>query len=54
MQKKIYNTPHIELLIIDNNVALILESNPPIGPDETREISTPDFLHNNHFKNVIV
>lgn len=52
MEKKTYNTPHIELITLDNDIALILESNPPAGPNETREITVPDFFQNNHFKNL--
>jgi len=33
--KKSYIAPQIELIEIDNEIALALESNPPIGPDET-------------------
>lgn len=34
LQKRIYCTPIIERVILDNEISLVLESSPPIGPDE--------------------
>ena len=34
--KKTYKAPHIELIKLDNEISLALESTPPFGPDETR------------------
>ena len=34
--KKTYMTPSIELIILDNEISLALESNPPVGPDEVK------------------
>lgn len=33
--KKIYKAPQIELIILDNEISLALESNPPAGPSES-------------------
>lgn len=49
MENKIkYITPQIKLIILDNEISLALESAPPIGPGESREIM-PDYLRNNPF-----
>lgn len=34
MDKKIYKNPEIELVSLDNEISLALESNPPAGPGE--------------------
>lgn len=34
MKVKIYSTPEIELILLDSNISLILESEPPGGPGE--------------------
>jgi hypothetical protein len=33
---KIYIPPQIEFIELDNIISLILESNPPAGPEETQ------------------
>ena len=35
MEKQKYITPRIELIPLDNEISLALESSPPIGPEET-------------------
>ncbi len=35
MEKKTYSIPQIELVVLDNEISLALESSPPTGPDET-------------------
>jgi len=47
--KKIYFSPQIEHIILDNEISLILESSPPVGPDESLN-SKPDYLNNDPFK----
>lgn len=32
---KKYRAPHIEIIFLDNDISLALESAPPIGPSET-------------------
>lgn len=34
MEKKKYNTPQLQLIELDNEISLALESNPPVGPEE--------------------
>jgi len=48
MEKKIYNTPQIELIILDNEISLALESTPPAGPDESH---VPENNQTNSFTN---
>jgi len=33
--KKKYTKPRIEIIFLDNEISLALESAPPVGPDET-------------------
>jgi hypothetical protein len=35
MEKKKYTAPEIELIELDNEISLALESSPPAGPSET-------------------
>jgi len=49
MEKKKYISPQIEIIFLDNEISLALESNPPIGPDETAYVTSNDF--DNPFKN---
>jgi len=35
MEKKIYTTPQLQLIELDNEISLALESAPPAGPSET-------------------
>ena len=39
MKKKIYNAPCIEVILLDNEISLALESSPPPGPSETLNIN---------------
>ena len=42
MEKKKYIKPRIEIIFLDNEITLALESTPPIGPSETlNSIQTP-------------
>jgi len=45
MEKKKYITPRIEWIPLDSEISLSLESNPPIGPEETFFVS-PDYFDN--------
>jgi hypothetical protein len=49
MEKKIYSTPCIDLIILDNEISLALESSPPAGPEET-STNLPFNFNNNPFK----
>jgi hypothetical protein len=35
MEKKKYIAPRIEIIFLDNEISLALESTPPAGPSET-------------------
>lgn len=48
-QKKIYCIPLIKRVKLDNQISLQLESNPPIGPDESFN-GVPKFSINDPFK----
>jgi hypothetical protein len=43
MEKKTYTAPAIEIIFLDNEISLALESNaPPAGPSETfNSVQTP-------------
>ena len=43
--KKKYIKPRIEIIFLDNEISLALESSPPVGPDESFY-----FNQNNPFK----
>jgi hypothetical protein len=49
MDKSIYITPEIELIKLDNEISLALESNAPVGPGEGYN-KVPEYLNNNPFK----
>lgn len=49
-EKKIYSSPVIEKIVLDNQISLILESNPPFGPSEAARITVPNSLVTNPFR----
>lgn len=49
MEKKQYIAPHIEIISLDNEISLALESSPPLGPGELAES-----LQNSPFNNLLV
>lgn len=48
--KKKYRKPRIELIFIDNEISLALESTPPIGPNETLNSGVENSFLNMPFK----
>jgi len=50
MEKKKYLSPLVELIVLDNEISLALESTPPVGPDEGNNLNSPDFLNQNPMK----
>ncbi len=49
MENKItYIAPQIKLIELDNEISLALESTPPEGPGESRNIA-PNYFKNNSF-----
>jgi len=51
MEKKKYSAPCIEIIFLDNEISLALESNPPAGPSETL-LLTPEIFKPDSFKNL--
>jgi len=50
MEKKSYITPQIELVELDNEISLALESAPPAGPGESyNNVSSPDHFNTTPF-----
>jgi hypothetical protein len=48
-QKQVYQTPQIERIELDNEIALQLESAPAFGPGEAR-MNIPEHFKNDPFK----
>jgi len=46
--KRTYTSPRIELIRLDNEISLILESTPPSGPDESLN-NTSEYFNNDPF-----
>lgn len=49
--KVAYIAPSIELIALDNEISLVLESTPPLGPGESANNSAPEFFKNDPWKN---
>jgi hypothetical protein len=49
MDKRIYSPPQIEEIKLDNEISLVLESNPPFPGNENIS-SAPEHLSNDPFK----
>jgi hypothetical protein len=49
MEKKKYIAPQLELIELDNDVSLALESSPPEGPNEG-SLYTPEYLKSDPFQ----
>ena len=47
--KKKYTAPLIEIIFLDNEISLALESSPPEGPGESLTL-TPEYFNNDPFK----
>lgn len=52
--RKEYTAPKVELISLDSDISLSLESGPPIGPDETTNGITPEYFNTNIFKTDLV
>jgi hypothetical protein len=50
MEKKKYIKPRIEIIFLDNEISLSLESSPPVGPGEVYNRTTPEFFNKNPTK----
>ena len=42
-EKRVYLKPRIDYVLLDNEISLILESAPPVGPDESYN-KMPEFM----------
>jgi len=51
IEKRNYKAPLIELIQLDNDISLNMESSPPAGPDEGY-LKMPEYLNNDSFKTV--
>jgi hypothetical protein len=49
LNKKKYIVPKIEVICLDNEISLALESNPPVGPTESIKLSAHEYFTNNPF-----
>ena len=50
MKKKYYISPRVELILLDHEISLQLESSPPV-PDGESSMLTPDYFNNDPFQN---
>jgi len=48
--KKLYSQPMIEIIIIDNEISLQLQSGAPTPPIEPVDSRTPNFINQDPFK----
>jgi hypothetical protein len=51
-EKRMYLNPTIELIKLDNEISLALQSIPPEGPGESA-LFAPEYLNNDPFRNSI-
>jgi hypothetical protein len=47
--KRIYLNPTIDFILIDNEISLALQSEPPVGPGESLSL-IPEFVNSNPLK----
>lgn len=48
-EKQMYLYPTIQLIKLDNEISLVLESNPPLGPGEAASL-VPEYMKTNPFR----
>jgi hypothetical protein len=49
--KKEYSNPQVERIDLDNDISLVLDSTPPLGPGETS--LSPEYLKKDPFKSTM-
>ena len=49
-QTKIYITPRIESIKLDNEISLVLQTDPPFPGNEGATLIAPDYYNNDPFK----
>jgi len=50
INKKTYIKPRVELIKLDNEISLALQSTPPEGPGEGTGALSPEYFKNDPFK----
>jgi hypothetical protein len=48
-EKRMYSDPTIELIRLDNEISLVLQSEPPLGPGEGALLA-PEYMNNDPFR----
>ncbi len=48
---RVYQTPIIEKIMMDNEISLVLASDPPTPPGEVKNNLAPDYFNNDPFGN---
>jgi len=51
-EKRKYNSPFLKLIILDHEISLVLESEPPKGPSEISK--APEYFNKDPFKTNVV
>ena len=54
IEKRIYNCPTIDCIVLDNEISLTLDSTPPDGPGEGFGSLAPEFFNSDVFRNNMV
>lgn len=49
ISKRIYSQPTVERILLDNEISLALESNPPFGPNESKNNLSPEYFNSDPF-----
>ncbi len=49
IEKRMYNIPKIVRVELDNEISLVLQSEPPLGPGEEASLA-PEYINNDPFK----
>ena len=50
LTKREYTVPKVECVKLDNEISLVLESNPPVSGKETQNTNTPEYFKNDPLK----
>ncbi|HET7733647.1 MAG TPA: hypothetical protein VFK73_07395 [Paludibacter sp.] len=53
IDKRIYNSPHIERITLDNEISLALESDPPTY-ESGNSSTVPEYFNNDPFRSDII